>query len=84
MISSHLYVLFFRYKRYNVFYCFGEGDFFIAVVDVDEFIFVVTHVQLFHVGKLAQAVAGFHAFNQRVAVFFLHSINKVNACLVNR
>ena len=60
---------------------FGRNDR-IFVVDVDQLVAIVAHVQFFHVGELTKPMARFDAFDQSRTVFVFHRVDKVDAGLV--
>ena len=52
-----------------------------VVVNADEFVFVVAHLQVVHGGELMEAVAAFHAFHQIVVAFLV--VHHVHAGLIH-
>ena len=53
----------------------------LAVVQVDQHIFVVAHAELPHVAELAMAVSGLDSLHQVVVVFFLERVYEIYAGL---
>ena len=53
-----------------------------AVVQVYEHVAVVAHAELFHVGELAQTVAGLDALHQVVVLGGCHGVYDIDAGLV--
>ena len=51
----------------------------LAVVQVDQDIFVVAHAEFLHVAELTMAVPGLDSLHQVVVIFFLQSIDEVYA-----
>lgn len=69
-------------ERLYILYRFLHADFFIVLVDVKQMIPVISHAQLFHVGELAQAVAGLHALYQGVMIMLVQGVYQVYGSLV--
>lgn len=76
--------LFFIYKWFYIFYRVFQGDAGIIVINVDQDIFVISHLQLFHISELTKAMTGFHTLYQIFVIFFFQRIYKINRRLIYR
>lgn len=70
-------------ERLYILYRFFYADFLVVLVDVKQMILVISHTQLFHVGELAQAVAGLHALYQGVMVMLTQGVYQVYGRLIH-
>ena len=52
------------------------------MIHIENDIAVAAHAKFFHIAELTQAMAGFHALDEVVVIFFRQSIDEVNRCLV--
>ena len=43
----------------------------VLIIDIDEFILVVAHVEFLHIGKLAKTMAALHALYEIFMLIFL-------------
>ena len=71
-------------EGFQPFYRLFQGDWGVAVVDVQEGIAVIAHPQLLHISDLPEAVAGLHPLDEGVVLFFLHRVNEVDRSRVDR
>ena len=63
-------------RLFNFFYLF-------LLIQIYNIVQIIAHAQLFHVGKLTQAVTAFDAFNEVVAFAVMKAVHHIHRCLVD-
>lgn len=70
-------------ERLYILYRFFYADFLVVLINIQQMILVISHPQLFHVGELAQAVAGLHALYQGVMVMLAQGVYQIYGSLIH-